>query len=207
MSRTITDYAQAASDLANMTARKDAAYLERNQCVALIARMALASGWRAGIARTAIEGWSEDWHGCVYVDLPTGQTSWHYHDSQAHLFADLPPYTGAWDGHDTPEKYRRVGAAFPGGKAAQPAQLEVLAEEPWERDDEGTFCTLLLVGDHSVPREAIAGWTDEQCQQAEEWAYREHLHASDNDDVERVPKPAHVAAHPYVQNPNGGLWD
>ncbi len=47
MSRTITDYAQAACALSDMTARKDAAYLERNQCVALIARMALASGWRA----------------------------------------------------------------------------------------------------------------------------------------------------------------
>lgn len=115
MSSTITDFATAYGDLAEMTARKDGAYLERNRCVALIARMALASGWRAGIARTAIEGWSADWHGCVYVDLPTGQVSWHYHDSQAHLFADLPAYTGAWDGHDTPEKYRRVAEAFPGG--------------------------------------------------------------------------------------------
>lgn len=111
MSRCITDFAQATADLAEMTARKDGAYLERNRCVALIARMALASGWRAGIAHTAIEGWSDDWHGCVYIDLPTGQVSWHYHDSQAHLFADLPDYTGAWDGHDTPEKYRRVDAA------------------------------------------------------------------------------------------------
>lgn len=92
--------------------RKDGAYLERNRCVALIARMAIAAGYTAGIARTAIEGWSEDWHGCVYVDLPTGQASWHYHDSQAHLFAGLPSYTGAWDGHNTPEKYRRVAAAF-----------------------------------------------------------------------------------------------
>lgn len=99
-----------------MTAQKDGAYLERNRCVALIARMALATGWRAGVARTAIEGWSADWHGCVYVDLPTGQCSWHFHDSQAHLFAGLPAYTGAWDGHDTPEKYRRVGLAFKAGR-------------------------------------------------------------------------------------------
>lgn len=89
---------------------KDGAYLERNQCVALIAKMALSLGLKAGTARTAIEGWSEDWHGCVYIDLPDGQVSWHYHDSQAHLFADLPAYDGAWDGHDTPEKYRRVNA-------------------------------------------------------------------------------------------------
>jgi hypothetical protein len=58
MSRCITDFAQATADLAEMTARKDGAYLERNRCVALIARMALASGWRAGIARTVIEVWT-----------------------------------------------------------------------------------------------------------------------------------------------------
>lgn len=91
-----------------LQAAKDGAYLERNKCVALIARMAHALGYWAGTAKTAIEGWSEDWHGCVYIDLPAGQVSWHYHDSQAHLFDWLPPYCGDWDGHDTPEKYERV---------------------------------------------------------------------------------------------------
>ena len=91
---------------------KDGAYLERNKCVALIARMALSMGMKAGRARTAIEGWSDDWHGCIYIDLPGGQVSWHYHDSQESLFARLPTYLGTWDGHDTPEKYRRVAASF-----------------------------------------------------------------------------------------------
>ena len=91
---------------------KDGAYLERNKCVALIARMALAMGLKAGRAKTAIEGWSEDWHGCVYIDLPTGQVSWHFHDSHLFLFIDLPKYGGTWDGHDTPEKYRRCAAGF-----------------------------------------------------------------------------------------------
>jgi len=94
--------------LAEMEARKDAAYLERNQVVA-----ALAKAYPSGVARTAIEGWSEDWHGCVYIDLPTGQASWHFHDSQAYLFAGLPAYAGKWDGHDTPEKYRRLAALQP----------------------------------------------------------------------------------------------
>lgn len=98
--------------LADMEARKDGAYEERNKVVA-----ALAKVFPSGIARTAIEGWSEDWHGCVYIDLPTGQVSWHFHDSQAHLFAGLPPYTKPWDGHDTPEKYRRLAALY-----AHPAQ-------------------------------------------------------------------------------------
>lgn len=91
---------------------KDGAYLERNKCVALIASMALAMGLKAGRAKTSIEGWSEDWHGCVYIDLPSGQVSWHYHDSQGHLFDRLPSYVGSWDGHDTTEKYRRVADAF-----------------------------------------------------------------------------------------------
>lgn len=92
--------------------RKDGAYEERNQCVALIARMALFMGWCAGLKRTAIDGWDNEWHGCVYIDLPTGQVSWHFHDSHAHYFAGLPPYDGPWDGHDTPEKYCRVNAAL-----------------------------------------------------------------------------------------------
>jgi hypothetical protein len=79
--------------------------------------MALTAGYRAGRKRTAIEGWSPEWHGCVYIDLPTGQVSWHFHDDQAHLFAFLPPYEGEWDGHDTPEKYRRVLALTGEGSA------------------------------------------------------------------------------------------
>ncbi len=93
------------AQLARSEAEKNGAYLERNRVVA-----ALAKCFPSGTARTAIEGWSEDWHGCVYIDLPTGQVSWHYHDSQAYLFADLPPYTKPWDGHSTEEKYARVAA-------------------------------------------------------------------------------------------------
>lgn len=91
-------------------ADKDNAYAERNQCVALIARMVIEMGGRAARCPTAIDGWSPDWNGCVYIDLPTGQVSWHYHDSHAWMFADLPEITIEWDGHDTPEKYRRVNA-------------------------------------------------------------------------------------------------
>ncbi|SKB96591.1 hypothetical protein SAMN05660750_03294 [Bosea thiooxidans] len=100
-------------ELAEARATKDGAYAERNQCVALIAKFAWAHGCRVGIAKTAIEGWDEAWHGCVYIDLPTGQVSWHYHDSDAHLFDFLAPYQGEWDGHSTPEKYARVNAAYP----------------------------------------------------------------------------------------------
>lgn len=87
---------------------KDEAYHERNQCVAALARL-----FPSGIARTDIPGWLPEWHGCVYIDLPTGQVSWHYHDREAHLFAGLPVYDKPWDGHDTPEKYRRLLALSP----------------------------------------------------------------------------------------------
>lgn len=111
--RLLAKLAEVERERDDLRARKDEAYLERNQCVALIARMAIALGYRAGTARTAIEDWSDDWHGCVYIDLPAGQVSWHYHDSQAHLFDWLPPYCGDWDGHDTPEKYQRVLSRTP----------------------------------------------------------------------------------------------
>jgi hypothetical protein len=88
----------------------DAVYLERNQVVAALAACALRLNWRAGVALTDLLGWEPEWHNCVYIDLPTGQVSWHYHDSQADLFAFLPPYDGTFDGHDTEQKYARVAA-------------------------------------------------------------------------------------------------
>ena len=92
----------------------DAVYAERNTVVAGLAALALELGYPVGTARTAIEGWEPEWHGCVYLDLPTGQVSWHFHDREADMFAFLPPYQGTWDGHDTPEKYRRI-LALTGG--------------------------------------------------------------------------------------------
>ena len=108
----ITESLDLTSQLAELTkerdalrAAKDGAYLERNQCVSALSKL-----FPATVSRTAIEGWSEDWHGCVYIDLPTGQVSWHFHDSQTRLFAHLPSGFVKWDGHDTPEKYRRLAA-------------------------------------------------------------------------------------------------
>jgi hypothetical protein len=103
-------YTEAADALEALQAELDASYEERNKVVAALARL-----FPSGIVKTAITGWSEDWHGCVYIDLPTGQVSWHYHDSHASLFEGLPPFAGQWDGHDTPEKYRRL-ASLAGAK-------------------------------------------------------------------------------------------
>lgn len=109
---------KALARLAEVEGYKDGAYTERNQLVSLLSKL-----FPSGTQRTAIEGWSDDWHGCVYIDLPTGQASWHYHDSQAHLFAHLPPYAGTWDGHTTEQKYERIaGYAAAGASPVQPIQ-------------------------------------------------------------------------------------
>jgi hypothetical protein len=102
----IAEIADLNAEITRLREAKDGAYEERNRVVAL-----LASVFPSGVKKTAIPGWHAEWHGCVYVDLPTGQASWHYHDSQAHLFTHLPPYQGDWDGHTTEIKYKRVARA------------------------------------------------------------------------------------------------
>jgi hypothetical protein len=109
-----------AREIEHLRAQKDGAYRERDQVVALLARMALALGWRAGVRRHEPDPdptWDEDWKNVVAIDLPSGQVTWHYHDSEVPLFIGLPDYQGSWDGHDTAEKYRRVQTAWPSPRA------------------------------------------------------------------------------------------
>lgn len=84
------------------------AYSERNYCVSVMAKMAMAIGWTVGIRRTEIVGWDDCWQNCVWIDFPEGQASWHYHDVDAHLFEVLPPYEKEWDGHSTEGKYQML---------------------------------------------------------------------------------------------------
>lgn len=79
------------------------AYWERNRLVALLSRL-----YPSGRSVTAIEGWDDEWHNCIYIDTPRGQLSWHIHDDEMVQFSSLPEYTGKWDGHTTDEKYRRI---------------------------------------------------------------------------------------------------
>ena len=110
-----TQYCAEAAKLAaeneKLRAALDGAYNERNRLVAFMARL-----FPSGLKKTDIPGWDEAWHGCVYIDLPTGQASWHFHDREAHLFDGLPPYSGEWDGHNTDEKYERIARAALEGK-------------------------------------------------------------------------------------------
>jgi len=89
---------------------KDGAYRERNQLAAALARAAIALGFHAGVGQhpESDKEWDSDWRTILYIDLPTGQLSWHFHDSEWPLLAGLPRYRDEYDGHSTAEKYRRL---------------------------------------------------------------------------------------------------
>jgi hypothetical protein len=68
----------------------------------------------------------------------------------------------------------------------------------WFRDEQLTLDTLSLVGEtEHVTAADVASWTDEQCQQAEDWALATHFYASDNPRVRIPPKPA------FLEQPEG----
>lgn len=110
------EYVRAA--LADADVAKDTAYRERNAVVAALARAAIALGRSAWLGEhdPSDEAWEKDWRGIVFVDLPTGQVSWHIHDSERPLFeflsvpslVALKGVRSTYDGHTTPEKYERL---------------------------------------------------------------------------------------------------
>jgi hypothetical protein len=63
----------------------------------IIQAMAVAStlGYACG---ARVESSQPEWP-VMYIELPTGQVSWH-----------IPQHVKGWDGHTTPEKYSRVDA-------------------------------------------------------------------------------------------------
>ena len=105
----IVDFAALVRDdaIADEREATNNAYRERNQLVALLSTL-----FPSGKAKTAIEGWDEAWHGCVYIDFPWGQASWHYHTNDECMFEHLPPYTEEWDGHTTEAKYAMIALAI-----------------------------------------------------------------------------------------------
>lgn len=94
--------------------QKDGAYSERNKLVALLARIAPWMGWASGRGHHPEEdqSWERDWRTIVFIDLPTGQAAWHFHDSEQRILGWLPRYLKPWDGHTTEEKYERVDSAL-----------------------------------------------------------------------------------------------
>jgi len=82
-------------------------YVERAFCTLAIARAARALGCRVGFREDESLHSPQDWP-VLFVDLPTGQVSWHLSAEDRRIAADIGHYDGAWDGHDTEEKYRRL---------------------------------------------------------------------------------------------------
>lgn len=95
---------RAHSNAETAIANLDAAYAERNQLVA-----ALARHYRP--AYCYLPPGENDWP-IVYIETPAGQLSWHIPPVEAVLLgiADLPttPEGYKWDGHSTEEKYERL---------------------------------------------------------------------------------------------------
>lgn len=95
---------------------RDVAYTERNRLVAALARLIAAGPERSGQLGVWLADhkdepgvdWDPEWRTIVFIDGPTGQLSWHLHDSDVPLFDGLERGPNLWDGHTTEEKYERV---------------------------------------------------------------------------------------------------
>lgn len=88
---------------------KNAAYFDRNLLALVLIRLALQHGFNAG-RRTDPEG-EPGWQTVLLVELPTGQVSWHVPDDffgPLCSIAELPEFSGEWDGHTTAEKQARM---------------------------------------------------------------------------------------------------
>lgn len=99
-------------DVAALESAKNQAYTERNQLVEALAELAYAwdrdAAWLAEHSGDA-EGWDPEWRMIVFIDLGTGQMSWHIHVSEIPNFTFLPVrHDRPWDGHTTEEKYQRL---------------------------------------------------------------------------------------------------
>ncbi len=76
---------------------------------------------------------------------------------------------------------------------------EVVALDGWESDHVAIELRLLQASVEAT-QETIAGWTDDQCRQADCWAIAVQFNASDHDDIQVPPKPDFLPA----EKPFGG---
>lgn len=90
-----------------LQAQLDNAYWERNQLVLYLA--ARHPTILSQLYFDDREG--SDWF-IVFIELPVGQVSWHFHKRELHYFDALPHVrrdnTYTWDMHTTEEKYERM---------------------------------------------------------------------------------------------------
>jgi hypothetical protein len=80
----------------------DDVYQDRNLVVQLAAILAQRLGFQVWVG---VDKDEPDWP-VIYIDLPTGQVSWHI--PQHELIAKLNPSEEKWDGHSPEEKQQRI---------------------------------------------------------------------------------------------------
>lgn len=87
----------------------DAVYAERDRLVAALSKV--FPSWLKRHPESD-KDWEDDWRWIVFIQLPTGQTSWHIHDSELgwfdHCLRLKDRSSNLWDGHTTEEKYERL---------------------------------------------------------------------------------------------------
>jgi len=111
----------AEAEVVRLREQKDGAYAERDNLVCALSKLFPASLERHPDSDTT---WEDDWRWIVFIDLPTGQATWHIHDSELAMFDHLPRFIGReWDGHTTPQKYLRL-AALAGPQNGQWVRVE-----------------------------------------------------------------------------------
>lgn len=106
-------------DTPEITAR----YARRNDLVWQALAQARDAGFPSGVGFDPAD---QERPVVVYLELPTGQVSWHLPDDGRHH--NLPTYGGSWDGHTTQEKYRRV-ESFLGVERMRATLTALLAEQ------------------------------------------------------------------------------
>lgn len=92
------DMERLVAENARLITVREMAFVERDACVGLLARIALTHGMNVG----TVAG------NTVALDLPSGQVSWTFEESEAHLIETLPAYTGEIEKMEITEKYARV---------------------------------------------------------------------------------------------------
>lgn len=107
----IDKLADQAKEANRLRIAKDNAYAERNKCVIGLMLLARDLGYKVGWAKHPEEDteWEDDWRNIAVIELPTGQLTWHFHDSERWMLYSFEPLKDhQWDGHSTEEKYRRL---------------------------------------------------------------------------------------------------
>ena len=88
--------------MTNQSSGIDEAYSDRNQAAMLAAKLATLWGFEVGWRTDPSE---PDWP-VLFIELPTGQVSWHIPKSET-VKTDLL-YKREWDGHTVEEKRERI---------------------------------------------------------------------------------------------------